>query len=86
MDSVGHVYIVDQREAVVRKLTPQYQLAASANPPAAGTVTAGGYFDKGTNVNVQASANPGFVFAGFTSDDRLKREPRYSGHETRRRI
>ena len=66
MDSFGHVFIADERESVIRRLTPQYQLTTSVNPPGAGTVTAGGYFDKGTNVNVQATASAGNVFAGFT--------------------
>ena len=68
MDTLGHVFIVDARESVVRRLTPQYQLTTAVNPPGAGTVTAGGWFDAGTMPSISATANPGYQFAYFSVD------------------
>lgn len=65
-DPFGHLFVSDTAGFVVRKLTPQYRLATAVSPAAGGTVTAGGYFDKGTSVQLTAKANPGYAFAGFS--------------------
>ena len=47
----------------------QYQLTISASPAAGGTVTpaaSGTFYDSGTVVNIQATANTGYSFTGWT--------------------
>jgi uncharacterized repeat protein (TIGR01451 family) len=46
----------------------QYQLATAASPAAGGTVTpaGGAFYNAGTVVTVQAAANAGYQFAGFS--------------------
>ncbi len=48
--------------------TTQYEFTASVSPPGAGTVTpaSGSFFAAGSVVPIQAFANPGFVFTGWT--------------------
>jgi hypothetical protein len=46
----------------------QYQLTTVMSPAGAGTVTSGGWFNAGANVLIQATASPGFQFAGFSGD------------------
>ncbi|MGP8244870.1 MAG: beta strand repeat-containing protein [Bryobacteraceae bacterium] len=48
--------------------TTQYQLTISASPSGGGSVTpvSGQYYNSGTVVNVQATANSNFVFGGWT--------------------
>jgi alpha-tubulin suppressor-like RCC1 family protein len=47
----------------------QYQLSVLASPAAGGTVTpaTGNFFDAGSTVSVQATANAGYQFAGFSN-------------------
>jgi hypothetical protein len=65
-DTFGHVFVSDSAGSVVRKLTPQFRLTTAVSPAAGGTVTAGGYFDKAANVQITATAKPGYAFAGFS--------------------
>ncbi len=44
----------------------QFPLTTAASPAAGGTITPGGNFNSGTNVNVTATPNPGYIFAGWS--------------------
>ena len=44
----------------------QYQLTTSVSPSGAGTITAGGYFNAGSSVQITASASSGYKFTGFS--------------------
>jgi List-Bact-rpt repeat protein/fibronectin type III domain protein len=46
----------------------QHQLTTTVSPAGAGTITAGGWFDAGSQLSIQATANPGYVFTGFFGD------------------
>ena len=47
----------------------QYHLTTSADPPAGGTVTpAAGWYDEGTSVQVEATANANYQFTGWSGD------------------
>jgi hypothetical protein len=46
----------------------QYQLTTMVSPTAGGLVTAGGWFNSGSSVSIQATANPGYQFSGFSGD------------------
>ncbi len=45
-----------------------YTLTVTANPPQGGSVTGSGLYDPGTVARVTATANPGWVFTGWTGD------------------
>ena len=47
-------------------VSSNYTLTTTANPTAGGTVTGGGTYASGTNVNVTATANPGYQFTGWS--------------------
>ena len=46
----------------------QYQLTTSVTPGSGGSITAGGWFNSGTTVSIQATANPGYQFIGFSGN------------------
>jgi hypothetical protein len=46
----------------------QYFLTVISNPSTGGSVSGGGYYTSGSPVNVQATANAGFTFTGFSGD------------------
>jgi hypothetical protein len=46
--------------------TTQYQLITAVNPAGSGTVTAGGWINAGTSLSINASANTGYTFSGFS--------------------
>jgi uncharacterized repeat protein (TIGR01451 family) len=46
----------------------QYQLATLVNPAIGGTITAGGWFDAGSAVTIQATPAANFGFTGFSGD------------------
>jgi hypothetical protein len=52
----------------VNSCPTQYALTTAVSPAGAGTITAGGLFDPGTAVSIQAAANPGYQFVGFSGD------------------
>ena len=65
--AVSHVILVPNAAAAyTANFTTQYQLTTSVNPPQGGIVTAGGWFDSGSGVPVQATPNPGYQFGGFS--------------------
>jgi len=48
---------------------PQYTLTVSVNPPGSGSVSpSGGTYTSGTQVTLTATANPGWVFTGWSDD------------------
>jgi sugar lactone lactonase YvrE len=65
-DSTGRILVADFGNDVVRRLVPQFRLTTAANPKAGGTVTPGGYFDRGASVVITATANPAFQFSNFS--------------------
>jgi uncharacterized protein (TIGR02145 family)/uncharacterized repeat protein (TIGR02543 family) len=46
----------------------QPTLTVNSSPAAGGTVTGGGTFDEGTNAAIEATANSGYRFVGWTGD------------------
>lgn len=48
-----------------------YNVTATASPAAGGAITGAGTFSYGSNVVVIATANPGYVFAGWTENGNL---------------
>ena len=46
----------------------QYQLTTSVYPSGSGTITAGGYFNAGSSVQITATAKSGYVFRSFSGD------------------
>ncbi len=46
----------------------QWLLTTGASPAGAGQITAGGWFDDGSSVTINATANGGFGFTGFSGD------------------
>ena len=47
------------------RLGYEYQVKTEAQPPSAGSVTAGGWFASGAKATVRATANPNFLFVGW---------------------
>ena len=53
---------------ILANFTTQYLLSTVATPSSAGSVSAGGWFNLGLPVSIQATPNPGFNFIGFSGD------------------
>lgn len=49
-------------------LSLKYSIALSVNPAGAGTTTGSGSHDDQATVSISATANPGYVFSGWTGD------------------
>lgn len=47
---------------------PQWMVTTAVSPAAAGQITAGGWFDNGAALQLNAIANGGWAFSGFTGD------------------
>jgi hypothetical protein len=62
------IVVPDQDTTYTAFFTTQYLLTTTASPSAGGSVTAGGWFDPGTPVTIEATASSGYTFAGFTGD------------------
>ena len=62
------ILVPNAAAAYTANFNTQYQLTTSVNPAQGGTVTAGGWFDSGSGVQVQATTNPGYQFIGFSGD------------------
>jgi hypothetical protein len=51
---------------VTANFVPQYNVSASANPAAGGSVSGAGTYDAGATVTLAASASPGYAFSSWT--------------------
>ncbi|HOI34435.1 MAG TPA: Ig-like domain-containing protein [Mesotoga infera] len=60
---------MDSNKTVTATFTiKKYTIAASANPPAGGTITGAGSYDHGDTVNLVAAANEGYEFINWTEN------------------
>jgi hypothetical protein len=62
------ILVPNAAAAYTANFNTQYQLMTNVIPTQAGTVTAGGWFDSGSGVQVQATTNPGYLFIGFSGN------------------
>lgn len=53
----------------VSTIIPKYNLTLSVNPPEAGSVTGDGEYEEGTQVQLTATANSGFIFVNWKDVD-----------------
>jgi len=51
--------------SITSQLPPTVTIAATAQPTTGGSVTGGGAINRGTNVNLRATANSGWAFSGW---------------------
>jgi len=60
---------MDSNKTVTATFTiKKYTIAASANPPAGGTITGAGSYDHGDTVDLVAAANEGYEFVNWTEN------------------
>jgi len=67
--TLSHIIVVpDAVTTYTASFVTQYLLTATASPVAGGSVTAGGWFNSGASVSIQATANTGYQFTSFSGD------------------
>jgi hypothetical protein len=67
--AISHTIVVPNADSTyTANFSTEYELTTSVSPSAGGTITAGGWVGAGGQVLIQATANPGYNFTGFSGD------------------
>jgi YVTN family beta-propeller protein len=67
--AIAHTIVVpDGDRTYTASFVTQHMLTTDVTPAGAGTITAGGWFNAGTQVSIAATPNSGYVFTGFSGD------------------
>jgi hypothetical protein len=65
--ALSHTIVVPDAETTyAASFNTQYQLTTTVNPAAGGSITAGGWFNAGSSVQITATPNSGYQFNGFS--------------------
>ena len=64
--SVSYSFVAVSNRTLVANFLPVYAISTASSPPSGGSTTGGGNYLSGSNVVVQATANPGSAFVNWT--------------------